>query len=221
MNFCKIRTSKLNYREIWRIYGFLGFPIIAFLKMLHLNLPGDELYCVPCLWSHMNISPESVSPDIQREISAIITMLSFNKSPWECHYFRKPHQSFQLVDSGGAFLFTPESLFSVMHICARTLAGTVASVTYISSFRQNDHVIVTTNNRNLYDPVPGSDIRIARGMPEDLIRVHKFRIAQASDLVYFNSFEQFTEAYDRREQIQADWDIARGVYVKTDKHTLL
>src|SRR5215212_9894119 len=99
-----------------------------------------------------------------------------------------------------------------MHAYARAATGFVGSFTFVGSFRHNGHTIATTNNRGSFNPLPGSETHIVRSTPADIIRLHRARVAAISDIALFDSFDQLTQAYDRKERMQADWDIARGVF---------
>jgi hypothetical protein len=58
MPLCKIRTSRLTYREIYRINGPIGFPIVGLLKLLRCDFPTTSRYFIPCSWSLEVYVPE-------------------------------------------------------------------------------------------------------------------------------------------------------------------
>ena len=103
-----------------------------------------------------------------------------------------------------------------MHVYAHAANGSIVSYTYVVSFRQIGHTIATVNNRNGFDSVPGSECHIMLGASEALVRRHRVTISAMSDLATFHSFHDFTAAYDRKEKLQSDWDIARGAYAPTN-----
>lgn len=213
MPLCKIRTSKLSYREIRLIHGFPGFLVVAFMKVLRCDLAHAGRYVMPCLWEDMRVAPETLSADALSEIAAPRLALASTEGAWECHYFQRPHHVPMIADSGGAFYFAPGVNFSLMHVYARAVTGLVVSHTFVGSFLGNGHTVSTTNVRNGFDLVPGSQCDVVRGSTKDLITEHRNKIAEVGDLMIFNVFSELTQAYDRKEKLQADWDMERGVFV--------
>ena len=212
MPLCKIRTSRLTYREIYRICGAYGFPLVTLLKMLRRDVPSPECYLAPCFWADMHISPDGLSDEVRRHLASVHSTCPPGEGPWECHFFQRPHRAAIIVDSGGAFFFAPGSRLHLMHACAQAANGRMASYTYVVSFRQNGHTIATTNNQIGFDSVPGSECHSLPGSSEALVARHRDRIYSNADLAIFHTFLEFTEAYDRKEKIQSDWDLARGAY---------
>src|SRR3954447_7396355 len=141
MPLCKIRTSRLTYRELYRVSGAYGFPIVAFLKLFRRDLPNPGHYLAPCFWADMQISAEALSDEVRGFVATIHSALPSSERGWECHFFQRPHQASAIVDSGGAFFFAPGSTFCLMHACAKAANGSVVSYTYVASFRQNGHTV--------------------------------------------------------------------------------
>ena len=212
MPLCKIRTSRLTYREIYRINGPFGFPIVGLLKLLRCDFPATGRYLNPCFWSDMQVAAEALSNEVRRSVAAVHSSLPLSEGSWECHFFQRPHQARMITDSGGAIFFAPGSQFTVMHIYVKATNGSVASSTYVGSFRQNGHTVSTTNNRRGFDSVPGSECHAMDGSAEALIHQHRLTLSGMSDLATFPTFEEFITAYDRKEKLQSDWDLARGAY---------
>ncbi len=212
MPFCNIRTSKLSYAELRRITGIFGFPVVALLKLVRCDFPVRGEFLRPCLWRDMQIAPEALSPEARAHIDAVHVALPPSKAPWECHYFLRPNRGSIIDDSGGAFFFAPGERFSLMHVYARRTGRAAASSTYVGSFRSDGHTISTTNNLAGFDPVPGSVCRARHGTVSELIQDHTLTIASIPDLVVFRSFAELTEAYDRKEVVQTNWDLAREAF---------
>ena len=200
MPLCKIRTSRLNYREIYRINGPFGFLIVGLLKLLRCDLPTTGRHLMPCFWSDMQIEAAALSDESRRRLAAVHASLPTSEGPWECHFFRRPHQASVIADSGGAVFFAPHSPFQVVHIYVRGANGSVANGTYVGSFRQNGHTVVTKNNRRDFDSAPGFECHVMDGSPEDLIRQHRRTISGMSDLATIATFEDFIQAYQTSEK---------------------
>jgi len=122
-----------------------------------------------------------------------------------------------ITDSGGAFFFAPGERFSLMHVYAHAAMGPAFSSTYVVSFRQDGNTIATTNNLQGFDPLSGSLCHARKGSPSDLIQHHLATIASVRDLAIFKSFSEFTEAYDRKETLQSDWDFRRGAFAAANE----
>ena len=213
MPFCKLRTSRLSFREISRICGSPGFLYVALLKLIRCDFPNRGSYLTPCYWNDMQVASESLSVDIRSRIAFVRTGLSSAGGPWESYYFRRPNKGTVIADTGGAALFLPGSRFNLMYAHARAENGLESSATYVVSFRSNGHTIATTDNVRGFDAVPGSSGQVVIGSTSELIERHAALTATASDLVTFSSFAEFIEAHDRKEKIQSDWDFARGAFV--------
>jgi hypothetical protein len=212
MPLCKIRTSRLTFREIYRICGPYGFPLVALMKVVGRDFPAPDRYLSPCFWSDMQVSPESLSAEVHNRLRTIQAALPTDESPWACHFFQRPHQAAVIQDSGGAFFFAPGSRLHLMHACVKAANGKMVGYTYVASFRKNGHTIATTNNGKGFDSVPGSECHTAHEPPQNLITSHRDRISSVGDLQTLATFQEFTVAYDRKERIQSDWDLARGAY---------
>jgi hypothetical protein len=215
MPLCKIRTSKLSYGEIRRITGIYGFPLVAFLKLLRVDFPSSGRHLMPCFWQDMQVPADALSSIVHAELDAVRAALPAAEGSWESHFFQRPHQAPMIADSGGAFFFAPGCRFSLMHVYASAVNGFESSSTYVASFRDDGHTVVTSNSLNAFDPVPGSTCEALSGLPAELIQRHQYTIASMSDLRVFSTFSEFTNAYDRKERLQSDWDLARGAYSDT------
>jgi hypothetical protein len=212
MPLCKIRTSKLTYQEIYRINGRFGFLIVALLKLLRCDFPTSGRYLLPCFWSDMQVADDTLSNEARRCLAAVHSSVPPSEGSWESHFFQRPHKALMIADSGGAIFFAPGSPFHLMHVYVKTANGSVATCTYVGSFRQNGHTVSTTNNGRGFESVPGSECHVMNGSPEALVRQHRVTISKMSDLATFQTFQEFIRACDQREKLQSDWDLARGAY---------
>jgi hypothetical protein len=213
MPLCKIRTSRLTYPEIYRINGPFGFLIVALLKLVRCDFPTSGRYLVPCFWPDMQVAADALSDEARRRLAELHSSVPASEEAWEGHYFRRPHQAAMIGDTGGAIFFAPGCRYHLMHVYVQTANGAVSTCTFVASFRENGHTIATTNSRISFNSVPGSERHVLHGSADVLIEQHRSTISRMSDLTVFPSFHEFTLAYDQREKLQSDWDLARGAYV--------
>jgi len=158
-----------------------------------------------------DIAENQLSEDAKltfREISAELSALS--GATWQSRYFRRPDLATD-VDAAGALLFAPGRRDVVMCQHSRAANGLKNCFVTLISFRANGHTVATSNNWMAFQSMPGSEKCIHRGPVSELLKLHSKRIATIDDLITLETFEQFIAASDRKEQMQAEFDLARGL----------
>jgi hypothetical protein len=171
-------------------------------------------YPSPARFSNLQVNPNLLSPRCGEALEAAVIQ-------WQQEGFHSPTYVRLMAlgadagDNGGVFLLHPEGRMASATLFARAVNGTANVMHSVGTFLKNGHSLHTTNGGEYFDGPQGSETRLLRrASVVKLLTAHTAWLAAVDDSAIFpvRDYRAFEAAFDRREEMQSDHLIRRGVY---------
>lgn len=204
----------MTYGETWRMVKPPLALIAVAMRALGIPVNIRCAYPAPAWFSVIRVEYDALSADCLREIDTV-------EPQWKHEGFHSPVYC-KLValgqdtsDSGGVFLLHPGGRMAAATLFARARTGQKAIRSGVGTFLKNSHSIGVSNHGGYFDAPAGSENRCLVGATiSQLVQAHTARLATVPDHEVFpvQNCSDFELAFDRREALQTDSLIDRGIY---------
>jgi len=214
LKYYRVETTKLNFRETWRMVKPPLSVLAVALRALHVPITVRAAYPSPARFANLQVDPNLLSPKCREALDSTV-------AEWQREGFHSPCYGRLMAlgadatDNGGVFLLHPEGRMAAATLFARAANGTSNTMSSIGTFLINGHSLHTTNSGGYFDGPVGSETRLLRGasIPK-LIAAHAAELASVPENQIFlvRDYKAFESAFDRREELQSEHLVGRGVY---------
>jgi hypothetical protein len=214
VKYYRVETTKMNYRETWRMVKPPLSVLAVVMRALQISVPVRVAYPAPAWFSNLRVEPDSLSAACRKVIDAALP-------DWEregfhsAQFCRMPALGADATDNGGVFLLHPSGRMAAATLFAGAANGLSTTSSTVGTFLSNGHSISTTNNGGHFDAPIGSETTLVRNASiSQLVSAHTGRHASLSEneIFFVRDYAAFETAFNRREELQAEFLIQRGIY---------
>jgi len=204
----------MAYGETWRMVKPPLALIAVAMRALGIPVGVRCAYPAPAWFSVIRVEYDTLNADCLRVIDAV-------EPQWEREGFHSPSYcklvalGHDAAESGGVFFLHPGGRMAAATLFAKARTGQQTSQSSVGTFLKNGHSIGVSNHGGYFNAPPGSENCCLVGAAiSQLVQAHNARLTTVPDQEIFPvvNYSDFELAFDRREALQADSLIHRGIY---------
>ena len=214
LKYYRVETTKLNFRETWRMIKPPLSVLAVALRALHVPVPVRAAYPSPARFSNLQVNPDLLSARCRQTLDEAVVKWQ-QEGFYSPRYCRLIALGADATDNGGVFLLCPEGRVAAATLFARAANGSTNIMHSVGTFLASGHSVHVTNSGGYFDGPQGSATILLRSasIPQ-LIAAQAAQIDSLADseIARVRDYSAFEAAFDRREELQSEHLVRRGVY---------